>query len=142
MNATIYNRQRIYIRLPGGSPRIKMVIYTADLQDSQPNWLYTRQPDVNIKLLFTPPPFKSQIGCYTLLPGVYIKLLFTRQPFKSQIGYGRGYIHGCRVGVHVSKWLFTLLPFKILSQIGYMHGSRVSTAVAEPIQICTQLPGV
>ena len=24
----------------------------------------------------------------------------------------RGYIHGCRVGVHVSKWLFTRQPFK------------------------------
>ena len=39
----------------------------------------------------------------------------------------QGYIHGCRVGVHVSKWLFTRQPFKILSQIGYLHGCRVST---------------
>ena len=46
---------------------------------------------------------------------------------KSHIIKGRGYIHGCRVGVHVSKWLFTRQPFKFLSQIGYIHGCRVST---------------
>ena len=40
---------------------------------------------------------------------------------------GRGYIHGCRLGVHVSKSLFTRQPFKVLSQIGYIHGCRVST---------------
>ena len=39
--------QRIYTRLPGGSPCIKMVIYTAALQNSQPNRLYTRLPGVN-----------------------------------------------------------------------------------------------
>ena len=37
---------------------------------------------------------------------------------------GRGYIHGCRVGTHISKWLFTRQPFK--SQIRYIHGCRVS----------------
>ena len=47
--------------------------------------------------------------------------------FNKGILNGRGYIHGCRVGVHVSKWLFTRQPFKILSQIGYIHGCRVST---------------
>ena len=41
-------RQRIYTRLPGGGPCIKMVIYTAALQNSQPNRLYTRLPDVSI----------------------------------------------------------------------------------------------
>ena len=40
--------QRIYTRLLGWSPCIKMVMYTAALQDSQPNWLYTRLPGVNI----------------------------------------------------------------------------------------------
>ena len=40
--------QRIYTRLPGGSPYIKIVIYTAALQDAQPNILYTRLPFVNI----------------------------------------------------------------------------------------------
>ena len=44
---------RIYTRLPDGSHCIKMVIYTAAVQEAQPNWLYTRLPDVNIKLLFT-----------------------------------------------------------------------------------------
>ena len=39
----------------------------------------------------------------------------------------RGYVPGCRVGVHVSKWLFTWQPFKITSQTGYTHGCRVST---------------
>ena len=43
------------------------------------------------------------------------------------LSFGRGYIHGCRVGVHVSKWLFTRQPLKILSQIGYIHGCRMST---------------
>ena len=38
----------IYTRLPGGSPCIKMVIYTASLHDSKPNRLYTRLPGVNI----------------------------------------------------------------------------------------------
>ena len=49
-------------RLPGGSPCIKMGIYTVAVQDSQPNWLYrsTRLPCVDIKFLFTQQPFKSQ----------------------------------------------------------------------------------
>ena len=33
------------------------------------------------------------------------------------------------MGVHVSKWLFTRQPFKKLSQIGYIHGCRVSTNI-------------
>ena len=41
---------------------------------------------------------------------------------------GRGYIHGCRVRVHVSKWLFTRQLFKRLGQIGYIHGCRVSAS--------------
>ena len=41
--------QRIYTRLPGGSPCIKVVIYTAAVQEAQPNRLYTRVPGVNIK---------------------------------------------------------------------------------------------
>ena len=40
-------RQRIYTRLPDGSPCMKMVMYMAALQDSQPNRLYTRLPGVN-----------------------------------------------------------------------------------------------
>ena len=35
--------------------------------------------------------------------------------------------NGCRVGIHVSKWLCTRQPYKILSQIGYIHGCRMST---------------
>ena len=95
---------------------------TAALQDSQPNRLYTRLPDVNIKnAIFTAAvpeqiqiytaavcPHKIAIytaavqepnRLYTLLPGIYIQLLFTRQPFKSQIGY----IHCCQVYIHVHK---------------------------------------
>ena len=55
----VYTRLRIYTRLPGGSSCIKMVIYTAALQDSQPNRLYTRLPGVNMKFIFTRPPFQS-----------------------------------------------------------------------------------
>ena len=145
----------IYTRLPGGSPCIKMVIYTAALQHSQPNRLYTRLLCVYIKSLFTRQPFKSQLGyIYTATGCIYMKLLFTRQPFKSQLGY----IHGCRVYIHeiviytaaiqeptrlytlaediytaagwesmYLKWLFTWQPFKTLSQIGYIHSCRVST---------------
>ena len=32
--------------------------------------------------------------------------------------------------VHVSKWLFTRQPFKILSQIGYIHGCRCQHIIA------------
>ena len=55
-------RQMIYTRLPGGSLCIKMVICTAALQYSQPNRLYTRLPDVNIKLLFTRQPFQCHFS--------------------------------------------------------------------------------
>ena len=117
-----------------------MVIYTAALQDSQPNRLYARQPSVIIRLLFTRQPLKSQFrfihgcqvytkiviytaaiqkpnGLYTLLPGVYKKSLFTRQPFKSQI-----VCYTLLPGVCI-KLLFTRQPFK--SQIGYTHCCRV-----------------
>ena len=107
-------RQRIYTRLPGGSPCIKRVIYTTAVQEAHPIRLYTRLPGVNIKLLFTRSRANSDIytaavcphkiviytaaiqepnRLYTLLPGGYKKSLFTRQPFKSQIGY----IHCCPV---------------------------------------------
>ena len=108
-------RQRINTRLPGGRPCIKMVMYTAALQDSQPNRLYTRLPDVNIAIYTAAVPeqfqtiYKAAVclhkiaiytaaiqwqnWLYTLLSGVYKKSLFTRQPLKSQIGY----IHCCRV---------------------------------------------
>ena len=39
--------QRIYTRLPGGSPCFKMVIYTAAVQEAQPNRLYTQLSGVN-----------------------------------------------------------------------------------------------
>ena len=55
-----YLWQRIHTRLSCGSPCIKMFIYTAALQVSQPNQLYTRLPGVNIKLLFSRQPFQSQ----------------------------------------------------------------------------------
>ena len=108
--------QRIYTRLPGGSPCIKMIIYTAALQKSQPNRLYKRLPGQHIiaiytaavpeqiqtiytaavcqhKIAFYTAAIQEPNRLYTLLPGVYKKSLFTRQPFKSQIGY----IHCCRV---------------------------------------------
>ena len=47
--------------------------------------------------------------------------------YERQYRIGREYIHGCRVGVNVSKLLFTRQPFKKLSQISYMHSCRVST---------------
>ena len=53
-------RQRIYTRLPGGSPCIKMVMYTEALQDSQPNRLYTRLPDVNIDIYTAAVPEQFQ----------------------------------------------------------------------------------
>ena len=105
----------------------KIAIYTTAVPEQIQ--IYTRLPCVQIKSLFTWQQFKSQIG-YIYCCRVYKKSFFPRQPFKSQIGYihvGREYIHGCRVGVQVSKWLFTRQPFKILSQIGYIHGCRVST---------------
>ena len=53
-------RQRIYTGLPGGSPCIKIFIYTAAVQEAQLNRLCTRLPGVNIKLLFTRQQFQSQ----------------------------------------------------------------------------------
>ena len=109
-------RQRIYTRLPGGSQCIKMVIYTAAHQDSQPNRLYTGYtiytaagcqhiiaiytaavPE-EIQTIYTTTVCLHKIAIYTaaiqepnplytLLPGVYKKSLFTRQPFRSKIGY-------------------------------------------------------
>ena len=92
-----------------------MVIYTAALQDSQSNRLYTRLPGVNIYLLFTRQPFQSKFRLYTRLPCVHIKWLFTRQPFKSQIGY----IHCCRV----------------YTKSRYLHGSRSRAKSATCIYI-------
>ena len=131
----IKRRQRIYTRLPGGSPHIKMVIYTAALQDSQPNRLYTRLPGVNIKLLFTRQQFKSQFR-YKYGSRVYIlshmKSLFTRQPFKSQ-----GYIHCCRV--HTKIVIYTAAvqePNRLLYiAAGCINKIVIYTsAVQEPIQ--------
>ena len=104
------------------------------------NQLYARQPDVNIRLLFTRQPLQSQFrfihgcrvytkiviytsaiqkpnGLYTLLSGVYKNSLFTRQPFKSQI-----FCNTLLPGVY-RKLSFTWQPFK--SQIGYTHCCRV-----------------
>ena len=115
-NRNIYMK-RIYTRLPIGNPYTQIVIYTTAVQE--PYRLYTRQPGLSIKLLFTRQPFKSKsaiytaAGCqhkiiiyttavqepnrwhrlYTRLQCVHIKWLFTRQPFKSKICY----IHCCRV---------------------------------------------
>ena len=54
--AELISRQ-VYTRQPGGSPCFKIVIYTAAVQEAQPNRLYARQPGVNLKLLFTRQPF-------------------------------------------------------------------------------------
>ena len=101
--------QRIYTRLPGVSPSIKIVIYTAALQDSQPNRLYTRLPGVNIKLLFTRPPFQSEFR----------------------------YIHGCRVstlnrylhGSHSRVKSATYIAAVCIKN-RYLHGSRSRTKSA------------
>ena len=134
-------RQRIYTRLPGGCPCIKMVIYTAALQDSQPNRLYTRLPGVNIKLLFARQPFQMSIQLYTRLPCVHIKSLFTRQPFKSQIGYIHGsrvsasncYIHGSRSKANLDIYMAAVC----------LHEMVIYTAVVlEPNRLYTRLPCV
>ena len=161
-------RQRIYTRLPGGSPCIKMVIYTAALQDIQQNRLNTRLPGVNIKLLFTRQPFQGQLryihGCHTRrpggspcikmviytaalqdfqqnrlntrLPGVNIKLLFTRQPFQSQLRY----IYGCYVFTYANKVVVIYTTAGTHpTQNDYSHGSRshaikfIYTAALHPV---------
>ena len=98
--------------------------------------LFTRQPCVHIKYLFTRQPLKCQIGCIHGCRICFQKRLFARQPFKSNFGN----IHVCRglfcwLGVPMSKWLFTRPPcvhIKYLftrqplkCKIGCIHGCRI-----------------
>ena len=121
-----------------------MVIYTADLQDSQPNRLYTRLPGVNIKLLFTRQPFQSQFR-YIHGSRVYIlchmKSLFTRQSFKSQVGYK----HCCRV--HTKIVIYTAAvqePNRLLYIAARCIIKNViyTAAVQEPIRLNSRLLGI
>ena len=121
----IFFLQRIYTRLPGRSPCFKIVIYTAAVQEAQPNRLYARQPGVNLKLLFTRQP----VQIYTRLPCVHIKSLFTRQPFKNQIGYiyccrvnrKNRYLHGSRSRAKSAIYIAAACIHKIV----FLHGSRL-----------------
>ena len=62
---------------------------------------------------------------------IWFQPLFLQSPNKRSFLKGRGYIHGCRVGVHVSKWLIA----------GCQHKIAINTAaVPEPIQIYTRQP--
>ena len=89
-------RQRIYTRLPGGSPRIKMVIYTAALQDPQPNRLYTRLPVVNAhKIAIYTAAVPEPIQIYTRQPCIY--------PLPHEVAIYTAVIQD-------SSWLYTLLP--------------------------------
>ena len=78
------NIQRIYTRLQAGSAYVEMVIYTA--AGNQQKTLFTRQPCVHIKYLFTRQPLKCQIGCIHGCRICFQKWLFARQPFKSNFG--------------------------------------------------------
>ena len=89
-------RQRIYTRLPGGSPRIKMVINTAALQDPQPNRLYTRLPGVNAhKIAIYTAAVPEPIQIYTRQPCIY--------PLPHEVAIYTAVIQD-------SSWLYTLLP--------------------------------
>ena len=126
VNVPLKFRQRVYKRLLGGSPYIKMVNCKAAVQEAQPNQLYTGLPGVNIKLLFTQQPFQSQFR-YTRLPCVHIKSLFTRPHFRLKSAI---YIaHGCiqkiiiyMAAVQESNRLYTLLPGVYKNR--YLYGSH------------------
>ena len=112
------NIQRIYTRLPAGSAYVEMVIYSA--AGNQQKTLFTRQPCVHIKYLFTRQQLKCQIGCIHGCRICFQKWLIARQPFKSN--FGNIHVCGglfCESGVPMSRWLFTWPPSK--SQIGYFH---------------------
>ena len=115
-----------------------MVIYTAALQVSQPNWLYTRLPGVNIKFLFTRQPCQSEFGyihgCRVSTNNRYLHGSHSRAKSAIYIAAGcikNRYLHGSRsraksdiyiaTGVYI-KLLFSRQPFK--SQIGYKHCCR------------------
>ena len=96
---------------------VEMVIYTA--AGNQQKTLFTRQPCVHIKYLFTQQPLKCQIGCIHSCRICFQKWLFARQPFKSN--FGNIHVCGglfCGSGVPMSKWL-------------YLHGchQRVNLAI-------------
>ena len=117
---------------------IKIVIYTAALQDSQPNRLYTRLPGVNIKLLFTRPPFQSEFrsihGCRVSTLNRYLHGSHSRVKSTTYIAAGCIKIFIYTAAVQEQNRLYTLLPdvfIKLLfarqpikSQIGYIHYCR------------------
>ena len=109
-------------------------IYTAVGWEStlQNGYLHGSPLRFSAKLaIYTAAGCQHKIAMYTATVQEPNRLLFIAagciHKTVSYTAAGRGYIHGCRMGVHVSKWLFTRQPFKIHSQIGYMHGSQVLT---------------
>ena len=95
-----------YTRLPGGSPCIKMVIYTVFFQKAQPNSAIYTAAGCQIKIVIYTAAVRDLIQIYTGLSCVNIKLLFTRQPFQSQFTE----IHTGLLCFNI-KLLFTRQPF-------------------------------
>ena len=134
VNVPLKFRQRVYTRLPGGSPCIKMVICTAAVQEAQPNQLYTRLPGTcQHKIAIYTAAVPEPIQIYTRLPCVHNKSLFTRQPFKTQIGY----IHCSQVYtknryLHASR---SRVKSAIYIAAGCIHKTVIYTAaIQDPIQ--------
>ena len=144
--ANYINRQRIYTRLPGGSPRIKMVIYTTALQDPQPNRLYTRLPGVNqhkiaIYTAAVPEPIQivtRQPCIYPLPHGVAIYTaaipepiqIYTRQPCIYPLAHEVAFY---TAAIQDSSWLYSLQPGAYKNRS--LHGSR-SRANSAVIHCC------
>ena len=102
----------IYTRLPAGSVYVEMVIYTA--AGKQQITLFTRQPCVHIKYLFTQQPFKVQNRLYTRLPYMFFK---------------NGYLHGSHSRAISAIYMFAGVYFadrEYLCRNGYLHGRRES----------------
>ena len=131
-----------------------------------PNRLHTRLPYMFSKMVICTAAIQEQLRQYTediytaagrecLCRNGYLhgrresaeNVIYTAAVCPHKI-FGRGYIHGCRFGIHISKMLFTRQPFEakglytrlptvnkkyvftrqpFKSQIGYVHGCRVST---------------
>ena len=98
------NIQRIYTRLPAGSAYVEMVIYTAT--GNQQKTLFTRQPCVHIKYLFTRQPLTCQIGCI----------------HGCRICFQNGYLHGIHWRAISAIYMFAGVYFadrEYLCQNGY-----------------------
>ena len=142
----VFLRQRIYTRLPGGSPQIKMVIYTAALQDPQPNRLYTWLPGVNAhKIAIYTAAVPGPIQIYTRQPCIYplpheVAIytaaipepiqIYTRQPCIYPLPHEVAIF---TAAIQDSSRLYTLQPGAYKNC--YLHGSR-SSAKSAVIHCC------